>query len=443
MGRYFGTDGARGVANVEITGLLAYKIGRFIGCYPDGRHNRILVARDTRLSGRMLAKMLGGGIVSSGSDVYDVGVSTTPSVSFLVASEGFDYGVMISASHNPYYDNGIKIFDRNGRKIAPKLEALIEDYIDAPEDPLPLMDHDKIGRTPPAKRLIEKYIDFLVSKADPRITGLEIMVDCANGSAAALAPRLFLKLGLNVNLVNAVPNGTNINDHCGSTHIEELLPTLNKGTYDAVFAFDGDADRCLAIDEENHIVDGDAIIYLSALMMKHNGELKNDKVIVSVMSNLGLKKALAAAGIAVEETPVGDKYIQAALLEEGCSLGGEQSGHVIYADDLCTGDGLLTMIKILNTIAERHMRLSSLIRKLRILPQCLLNVTVKDKFAVMEDAGLKALIESESARLGNSGRILVRPSGTEPLVRVMCEAESDETCRAVCERIIYYIENLK
>lgn len=443
MGRYFGTDGARGLANEQITPLLAYKIGRYIGWYDQGRHNRILIARDTRLSGAMLAQALSSGIVASGSDVYDIGVSTTPSVSYLVMSEGFDFGVMISASHNPYYDNGIKIFAGNGEKIPAELEAAIEGYVDAAEDVLPLMTNAKIGRLPPARKLIDRYIDFLVSKADPRITGLAILCDCANGSASQIAPKLFFRLGLNVELVHATPDGLNINDHCGSTHIRQLLPTLTKGTYDAVFAFDGDADRCLAIDDQNRVVDGDAIIYLSALNMKRSGELKGGKVVLSIMSNLGLKKSLAKEGITYEETPVGDKYVQATLRDKDLSLGGEQSGHIIFADDLRTGDGLLTMIKILNVIATRKRSLSSLLKGLKIYPQCLMNTVVRNKEAIIEHQGLQALIEAERARLGEDGRILVRPSGTEQLIRVMCEAESDELCHDICGRITKYIEDLQ
>lgn len=433
MGKYFGTDGVRGLANEVVTPELAYRIGRFIGQYPNGKKNRILLARDTRLSGKMLSSALKSGIVTSGSDVYDLEVSTTPSISYLVNKEKFDYGVMISASHNPFYDNGIKIFSSTGEKLAAEIEAKIEEYLDADKDYLPLMVNEKIGRCPNARHLIDKYMNFLATRADPRITGLRILVDCANGSASLIAPKLFALLGLNAELLHSTPNGLNINKDCGSTHISNLLEYAENGDYDAVFAFDGDADRCLAIDDKNVVLDGDGIIYISALHMKKHRELNGMKVVLSVMSNMGLKKALKKEQIDYVEVGVGDKYVQAALKENNYSLGGEQSGHIIYADDLNTGDGFLTMIKILNTMVSARKPLSVLRNKLKIYPQKLVNIEVKDKDAIMNDSSLKELIKVETDKLQDNGRILIRPSGTEQLIRVMCEAESDEECERICE----------
>lgn len=447
MPKYFGTDGARGAANVKITPELAFRIGRFIGYYPEGKKNRILIARDTRISGQMLSCSLISGIVASGSDVYDLGVSTTPSVSYLVRKHNFDYGVMISASHNPYYDNGIKIFNRHGEKLEANIEALIEEYIDcsshAQDMMIPYAKNEHIGVVPKSKQLIDEYITFLSERASPLVTGLNVLFDCANGSSSRIIPELVKRLGINATIINASPNGVNINAGCGSTHLSSLIAEMNKGDYDCAFAFDGDADRCLAIDKFGKVVDGDAIIYLAAMNMKKNGFLKDDAVVYTVMSNLGLRIAFKNVGIKGVEVGVGDKYVQAELKKNNYSLGGEQSGHIIFLDDMNTGDGLLTMIKVLNVMVDERKSLDELTKDLVIYPQLLKNIVVENKEAVLSDPGLNKLIKTKQDELGEYGRILVRASGTESLIRVMCEAKSDEICKSICDSIINYINELQ
>lgn len=442
MGRYFGTDGVRGVAGEKITGILAYKIGRFIGQYKDGHKNKILVARDTRISGQLLAEAISVGVVTSGSEVYNIGVSTTPSVSYLVRKHHFDFGVMISASHNPYYDNGIKVFNSQGEKLEAEVEALIEDYIDADKDYLPSMSRDQIGRYGPTSSLIDEYIDFIYHLASPRISKLKILVDCSNGSASKIAPKLLDKIGCDYTIVNSSPDGLNINDKCGSTHIEELVEEVKKSNYDIAFAFDGDADRCLAMTSGGKVIDGDALIYLNALSMKKHNELNNDTVVITVMSNLGLKKALEASNIAIHETTVGDKYVQADMKKNNLSIGGEQSGHIIFLKDMNTGDGLLTMVKTMNTIVRENKPVEELLKKLVIYPQCLKNVTVNDKEAVLSNKGFLDEIAKIEKELNGEGRVLVRASGTEPLIRVMCEAKTQAKCNEVCEKLVDYVKKI-
>ena len=440
MGKYFGTDGARGVAGKQITGALAYRIGRFIG---HGKKNKILIARDTRISGKLLADAVGVGATSSGSDVYDIGVSTTPSVSYLVRKHGFDYGVMISASHNPYYDNGIKVFNAEGEKLEAEREDNIEEYIDNPADDLPLMTNDQIGRYMPCDELLDEYIDFLVSKADPKVKNLKVFIDCSNGSSSAIAPKVLEKLGVNFKVVANKPDGLNINDHCGSTKIENDAEPVRNGGFDLGFAFDGDADRCLALTNEGVVIDGDQLIYLNALNLKKNGKLSGNTVVITVMSNLGLKKALAAEGVDFHETAVGDKYVQMDMKANNLSIGGEQSGHIIFLDDLNTGDGVLTMIHTLNVVASEGKSLQELVAKLKIYPQSLKNVTVTNKEAVLSNAGFKAKIKELEDELKGNGRILVRPSGTEPKIRVMCEAPTQEECDKITSTLAAYVEDIR
>ena len=442
MGRYFGTDGVRGIAGQKITGPLAYKIGRFIGYYKDGHKNKILVARDTRISGKLLADAIGVGVVSSGSEIYDIGVSTTPSVSYLVRKHHFDFGVMISASHNPYYDNGIKVFNSQGEKLEAEIESLIEDYIDLDKDNLPIMTNEKIGRYGPTKSLIDEYIDFIFCLANPQIARLNVLIDCANGSASNIAPKLLEKIGCNFTVVNSSPNGLNINDHCGSTHIDLLADEVKKSHYDVAFAFDGDADRCLAMTGDGKIVDGDGIIFINAISMKKHHELNHNTAVITVMSNLGLKKAFEANGISIHETTVGDKYVQADMKQNNLSIGGEQSGHIIFLKDMNTGDGLITMIKVMNTLIREKKSLQELIKPLVIYPQCLKNVTVTNKEAVLSNEGFKKEIAKVEAELNGEGRILVRASGTEPLIRVMCEAKTQSKCNEVCERLAKYVTEI-
>lgn len=443
MGKYFGTDGARGVAGKQITGALAYRIGRFIGQSSNGRKNKILIARDTRISGQLLADAVGVGIVSSGSDVYNIGVSTTPSVSYIVRKHGFDYGVMISASHNPYYDNGIKVFNAQGEKLEAEIEDLIEGYIDSPVDNLPLMTNDQMGRYMPCDELLDEYVEFLVSKANPKVKNLKVFIDCSNGSSSAIAPKVLEKLGVNFKVVANAPDGLNINDHCGSTHIENDSEIVKEGKFDIGFAFDGDADRCLALSDEGHVIDGDQLIYLNALNLRKNGKLSGNTVVITVMSNLGLKKALTNEGIEYHETTVGDKYVQMDMKENKLSIGGEQSGHIIFLDDLNTGDGVLTMIHTLNVIAEEGKNIKELISKLKIYPQSLKNVTVTNKEAVLSNAGFKAKVKELEDSLKGNGRILARPSGTEPKIRVMCEAPTQEECEYITSTLAKYVEEIR
>lgn len=442
MGKYFGTDGVRGLANQELTTRIAYRIGRFIGQYPNGKKNRIIIARDTRLSGEMLLASLVSGITASGSDVYDEGVSTTPSISYLVKERQFDYGIMISASHNPFYDNGIKIFSSEGEKLSNDIELLIEDYIDRIQDDLPV-DSNRIGRWFHGKDLLNDYQRFLMSKITEDLSSLRILVDGANGSASKVVPDLFSKIGLNAEYIHIVPNGRNINEQCGSTHLTSLMETIQRKEYDIGLAFDGDADRLMVVSPDGSLVDGDAIIYLCACYLKDKGLLKDNKVVITVMSNLGLKKALDAKGIQYEITTVGDKYVQAKMKELHLSLGGEQSGHIIFLDDLNTGDGILTAIKVMCIMKNTKKSLKELLEGLTIYPQKLRNVVVRNKEYVLQHAGLKKLIEDlEKNVLKGNGRILLRASGTESLVRVMCEAETNEICERICNELVSYIEDL-
>lgn len=443
MGRYFGTDGVRGVAGQKITGPLAYKIGRFIGYYKNGHKNKILVARDTRISGKLLADAIAVGVVSSGSEIYDIGVSTTPSVSYLVRKHHFDFGVMISASHNPYYDNGIKVFNAQGEKLEAEIEDLIEDYIDSDKDYIPMMTNDQIGRYGSTKSLIDEYIDFIACLANPQVAKLRVLIDCSNGSASNIAPRLLEKLGCTFTVVNSSPNGLNINDHCGSTHIEMLAEEVKKARYDVAFAFDGDADRCLAMTNEGKVVDGDAIIFLNAMSMKKHHELNDNTAVITVMSNLGLKKAFEANGVQIHETTVGDKYVQADMKKHNLSIGGEQSGHIIFLKDMNTGDGLLTMVKTMNTLIREKKSIQELIKPLVIYPQCLKNVTVTNKEAILSNEGFRKEIARIEVELNGQGRVLVRASGTEPLIRVMCEAKTLEECQRVCETLVEYINEIQ
>ena len=443
MGKYFGTDGARGVAGKQITGALAYRIGRYIGQPVNGQKRKILIASDTRISGKLLGDAVGVGVVSSGSDVYNIGVSTTPSVSYLVRKHGFDYGVMISASHNPYYDNGIKVFNAQGEKLEAEAEDKIEEYIDSPTDSLPLMTNENIGRHMPCDELIDEYVDFLVSKADPKVKNLKVFIDCSNGSASEIAPRVLKKLGVNFEVFANSPDGLNINDRCGSTHIEHDSEKVKNGKFDAGFAFDGDADRCLALTKEGEIIDGDQLIYLNALNLRKNGKLSGNTVVITVMSNLGLKKALAEEGLNFHETTVGDKYVQMDMRDNNLSIGGEQSGHIIFLDDLNTGDGVLTMIHTLNVIATEGKDLKELVAKLKIYPQSLKNVMVTNKEAVLSNAGFKAKIKELEDSLQGNGRILVRASGTEPKIRVMCEAPTQEECDKITSVLSAYVEEIR
>lgn len=438
---YFGTDGIRGIANEVLTATIAFKVGRYIAQYPNGKKNKIILARDSRVSGDLLAHSLIAGMLASGGDVYYLDLSTTPSISYLVEAEDFDYGIMISASHNPYYDNGIKIFNKKGEKLENEVEHLIEDYIDSIKDYLPLAKNEDLGKLVDGNYLKEKYLSFLASKAR-NLDGLNVLFDCANGSASDLGPILFKKLNINATFIHNAPNGLNINDRCGSTHLQDLIEHVKNGHYDIAFAFDGDADRLMCVAKDGTVVDGDRTIYLNALDMKKNKSLHDNKVVITVMSNLGLKKALQRENIDIIEVGVGDKYVQAALRDKHLSLGGEQSGHVIFLDDLNTGDGMLTAIKIMNIYKNDNQLFNYSLESMKIYPQDLKNIVVTNKEAIMSNNGLKQLIELKEKELDGDGRILVRPSGTEPLIRVMCEAKNKEICKEVCDSIINYIHEI-
>ena len=443
MGKYFGTDGVRGIANDKLTSRLAYRIGRFLGQYPNGKKTKILIGRDTRLSGSMLDCALISGVTSSGGDVYELGVTTTPSISYLVENGDYDFGVMISASHNPFFDNGIKIFSPNGEKCPADIEAEIEKYIDSDNDYLPLPKNAGLGRLIIAQSEVEKYLDYIASKAKGDYSKIRALIDCANGSASVTAKRVFIdRLGLNADIIFDKFDGTNINNNCGSTHLENLKMKVKKGGYDIGIAFDGDADRCLFVDEDGNDVDGDMTMYVNAMFLKKAGKLTDNKIVLTVMSNLGLKKVLEQKGLSYEEVSVGDKYVQAKLKEKHLSLGGEQSGHVIFNEDLNTGDGMLTAIHTLNVMCAENASLKQLNADFVKYPQVLQNVGVSNKEAIMENQDLKNRIKVLEDGLNGDGRILVRPSGTEQLVRVMVEAKSIEICKSIAGELVSFINGL-
>ena len=432
MGRYFGTDGIRGAALSVLTQEIAYRIGRYIGQYPDGKANRILIARDTRESGPALLEGLKEGIVRSGGFLFDEGVSTTPSVSYLVENGDFDYGIMISASHNPYSDNGIKLFSHSGEKLSEEIEAKIEDYIDSAEDYLPT----RPGHYQEAPELKDKYLRFLMGRHEGQ-GKVRVLFDCANGSASALAPKLFPLLGIDATFACSDPDGKNINAGCGSTHLENLEKEFGNGDYDLAFAFDGDADRCLGLDKTGRVIDGDAEIFLGALSLREKGLLNGNEVVITVMSNFGLRKALQEEGIGFETVSVGDKYVQARLKQKGLSIGGEQSGHVIFHSDLNTGDGLLTAIKIIG-IYMNQPEVFAKLPELKVYPQSLINIRFKDRSGAtkaLESDSVKAVLKRAEEMLGDDGRMLLRGSGTEPLVRVMGECLDEDRCQKAVEMV--------
>ena len=442
MGKYFGTDGFRGEANVNLTVEHAYKVGRFLGHYygKDKKAN-IVIGKDTRRSSYMFEYSLVAGLTASGADVYLLHVTPTPSVSYVVRSEGFDCGIMISASHNVYYDNGIKIMNGNGYKLEAEVEELIEAYIDSDVDTLPFATRDQIGKTVDYYIGRNRYIGYLVSLATRSFQDMRIGLDMANGSATTVAKGVFDALGAKTYVINSEPNGTNINKDCGSTHMEHLQKFVLEHNLDVGFAYDGDADRCLAVDEKGNIIDGDLIMYLCGVYMKQHNELANNTVVTTVMSNLGLYKALEQKGIAYVKTAVGDKYVFENMMEHGHSLGGEQSGHIIFNKHAKTGDGVLTSLKIMEVMLESKATLSELLKEITIFPQLLVNVEVHNKKAAREDEEVVGIVSVIEKELGDNGRILVRESGTEPVVRVMVEAETQESCNTLVERVITVMKN--
>ena len=432
MGKYFGTDGFRGEANLQLTAEKAFRVGRYLGWYygtkhPDGKA-QIAIGKDTRRSSYMLEDALCAGLTSSGADVYLLHVTTTPSVSFVVRTEGFDCGIMISASHNPYYDNGIKIMRANGQKIEPEIEDKIEAYIDGEIGEIPYAEKEAIGRTVDFSAGRNRYIGYLMTIPTRAFKGMRVGLDCANGSSSAIAKSVFEALGAKTFVINNSPDGLNINRGCGSTHIEAIQNYVIDNALDVGFAYDGDADRCLAIDEKGNIVNGDHIMFLCGKYMNEMGQLSDHCVVTTVMSNMGLYKALEANGMRTEQTPVGDKYVAENMMANGYELGGEQSGHIIFSKYATTGDGILTSLMIMQTMIEKKSSLSALASGMKMYPQVLKNVRVADKAAAQANPKVQAAVKAAAEALGTDGRILVRESGTEPKIRVMVEAKSYEVC---------------
>ena len=456
MGKYFGTDGFRGEANCNLTADHAFKVGRFLGWYYNQLKRRsgsdeparIVIGKDTRRSSYMFEYTLVGGLVASGADAYLLHVTTTPSVAYVVRTDGFDCGIMISASHNPYYDNGIKLINSSGEKMDESVISLVEAYLDGQLEvfgrawaELPLAKREMIGRTVDYVAGRNRYIGYLISLGLYSFKGVKVGLDCANGASWNIAKSVFDALGAKTYVINAEPDGYNINTNAGSTHIENLQKFVVENGLDVGFAYDGDADRCLAVDEKGQIITGDHILYICGRYMKEQGKLLNNTVVTTVMSNLGLYKAFDELGIDYAKTTVGDKYVYEYMMMNNCRLGGEQSGHIIFSKYASTGDGMLTSLKIMEVMKAKKKRLSQLHEELTIYPQVLKNVRVADKAAVQADPEVRAAVAAVSARLGDSGRVLVRESGTEPVIRVMVEAQSEDICRDCVDEIIAVIRS--
>ncbi len=451
MGKYFGTDGFRGEANVGLTVEHAYQVGRFLGWYygqrskatpenPEGRC-RVVIGKDTRRSSYMFEYSLVSGLTASGADVYLLHVTTTPSVSYVVRTEGFDCGIMISASHNPFYDNGIKVLNGRGEKLEESVIEEIERYLEGELGELPFATREKIGRTVDFAAGRNRYIGYLISIATRSFKGKKVALDCANGSAYAIARSVFEALGAETHVINNTPNGLNINTDCGSTHIHVLQEYVKEQGCDVGFAYDGDADRCIAVDENGDEVNGDLILYLCGKYMKENGSLYNNTVVTTVMSNFGLYKAFDNAGIAYEKTAVGDKYVYENMSQYGHCLGGEQSGHIIFSKHATTGDGILTSLKVMEVMLEKKEALSKLASEVEIYPQVLKNVRVHDKQTAQDDPKVQEAVRQVTDALGSDGRILLRQSGTEPVVRVMVEAGTKELCEQYVDQVIQVMKD--
>jgi phosphoglucosamine mutase len=441
MGKYFGTDGFRGEANVDLTVEHAYKVGRFIGYYygknpKSGSKCRVVIGKDTRLSSYMFEYSLVAGLTASGADVYLLHVTTTPSVSYVVRTEDFDCGIMISASHNPFYDNGIKILNGNGEKLEDKVTNLIEDYIDGVITDIPLAKREFIGKTQDYSAGRNRYIGYLISIATRSFKNVKVALDCSNGSAFTIAKNVFDSLGADTFVINNNPNGLNINKDCGSTHIEKLCDYVKQTGCDVGFAYDGDADRCIAVDENANVVDGDAILYICGKYLRDNNSLYNNTVVTTIMSNFGLYKAFDKENIKYEKTAVGDRFVYENMVNNGHCLGGEQSGHIIFSKHATTGDGILTSLKVMEVMLESKEKLSKLVSGYKVYPQVLKNVKVIDKEMAQKDEEVLKEVERVSKKLGENGRILLRASGTEPLVRVMVEAGSKKECEECVDSVI-------
>ncbi len=451
MGKYFGTDGFRGEANENLTADHAYKIGRFLGWYygelkrRSGSEEpaRIVIGKDTRRSSYMFEYALVGGLVASGADAYLLHVTTTPSVAYVARVDGFDCGIMISASHNPYYDNGIKLINGNGEKMDEETILLVEAYLDGELEvfgekytEVPYAHKEKIGCTVDYVAGRNRYIGYLISLGVYSFKGVKVGLDCANGSSWNIAKSVFDALGAKTYVINAEPNGVNINNNAGSTHIEGLQKFVKENGLDVGFAYDGDADRCLCVDENGDVIDGDAILYIYGRYMKERGKLVTNTVVTTVMSNFGLYKAFDEIGVDYAKTAVGDKYVYEYMTQNGCRLGGEQSGHIIFSKYASTGDGILTSLKMMEVMMARKKKMSQLMEGLKIYPQVLVNVRVKDKALAQADADVQAAVAAVTEALGDTGRILVRESGTEPLLRVMVEAETEDLCRKYVDQVV-------
>lgn len=441
MGKYFGTDGFRGEANVVLTVEHAFKVGRFLGWYYGQDHKaKVVIGKDTRRSSYMFEYALVAGLTASGANAYLLHVTTTPSVSYVTRTENFDCGIMISASHNPFYDNGIKVINGKGHKLEAEVEAKIEAYIDGEIDELPLAKKEDIGCTVDYAAGRNRYIGYLISLATRSFEDMKIGLDCSNGSAFMIAKSVYDALGAKTYVINNEPNGVNINTNCGSTHIESLQELVKSKGLDIGFAYDGDADRCLAVDEFGRVIDGDLILYVCGKYLKEHGELSNDTIVTTVMSNLGLYKALDKEGIKYEKTAVGDKYVNENMVKNGHCIGGEQSGHIIFSKHATTGDGILTSLKIMEAVIESKKTLAQLVEPVTIYPQLMKNVYVRDKKEAQNDVEVQKVIKEVEDKLGDEGRVLVRESGTEPVVRVMVEADTNEKC---LQSVDYIISKMK
>ena len=452
MGKYFGTDGFRGEANVTLTADHAYKVGRFLGWYlnklkreaGDNSPAKVVIGKDTRRSSYMFEYTLISGLTASGADAYMLHVTTTPSVAYITRTDGFDCGIMISASHNPYYDNGIKLFSADGEKLGEEVIALIEDYLDGKPvlgaDKLEYATRENIGCTVDYTAGRNRYIGYLVSLGVYSFRGVKVGLDCANGSSWNIAKAVFDALGATTHIINARPDGFNINENAGSTHIEGLCEYVKQNKLDVGFAYDGDADRCLCVDENGEVVNGDKILYIYGRYMKEREKLVNNTVVTTVMSNFGLYKAFDEIGIDYVKTAVGDKNVHDYMSAHGNRLGGEQSGHILFSKYATTGDGILTSLKILEVMLARKAKLSALAAPVKEFPQVLVNVKVGDKDGALSDADVAKAVKSAEKKLGSGGRILVRASGTEPLVRVMVEAESQQVCKELAESVVSVIK---
>ena len=441
MGKYFGTDGFRGEANVNLTAMHAFKVGRFIGWYYGRFHKcSVAIGKDTRRSSYMFEDALSAGLTSTGADVYLLHVTTTPSVSYVVKTDNFDCGIMISASHNPFYDNGIKLINGKGEKMEQEVIDEVEKYLDDDFDSIPYATGDKIGRTVDYFAGRNRYMGYLMTLAKHSYRNIKVGLDCSNGSASSIAKGVFDALGAETHVINNEPNGTNINMDCGSTHIEVLQKYVKENHLDVGFAYDGDADRCLCVDENGNLVDGDLILYVAGVYLKQNGELDNNTVVTTIMSNIGLYKAFDAVGINYEKTDVGDKYVYECMRNNDYRLGGEQSGHIIFSKHATTGDGILTSIKLMEVMISSKKKMSELTSPVSIYPQCLKNIKVISKPEARADEDVQAEVNKVAEELGNDGRILLRESGTEPVIRVMVEAKSDLLAEKYVDQVIDVIK---